>query len=56
LPHVRKEGMTKKSLEDAKNAFPIEKDFPYYKDKRTKVRDIDLHMNNVEALWGWLSK
>jgi glyoxylase-like metal-dependent hydrolase (beta-lactamase superfamily II) len=45
-----------KTIEDAKVAFSIEKDFPYFKDKRTKVRDIDLHLNNIEVLWEWLSK
>ena len=45
-----------KSIEEAKNALSIEKDFPYFKDKRTKVRDIDIHLNNIEAIWGWLSK
>lgn len=44
------------TIEDAKTAFSIEKDFPYFKDLRTKIRDIDLHQNNIEALWDWLSK
>jgi len=39
------------SLDDAKKATTIEKDFSYFKDKMLKVRDIDLHQNNIEAIW-----
>ena len=53
LANLKREG---KTLEDAKTTFSIEKDFPYFKDKRTKVRDIDLHLNNIEALWDYISK
>jgi glyoxylase-like metal-dependent hydrolase (beta-lactamase superfamily II) len=41
-------GMT---LEDAKKNFTIEKDFPYFKDRITKVRDIDITEYNIEAIW-----
>jgi len=43
------------TLDDAKRTFTIEKDFPFFKDKILKIRDIDLHENNIEALWKWLS-
>jgi glyoxylase-like metal-dependent hydrolase (beta-lactamase superfamily II) len=43
-----KKGMT---LEDAKKNFTIEKDFPYFKDRITKVRDIDITEYNIEAIW-----
>ena len=43
-----KKGMT---LEDAKKNFTIEKDFPYFKDRITKRRDIDINEYNIEAIW-----
>ena len=43
-----RQGMT---LEDAKKKYSIEKDFPYFKDKITKVRDIDINEYNIEAIW-----
>lgn len=39
------------SLEEAKAKFTIERDFPYFKDRILKMRDIDIHQNNVEAIW-----
>jgi len=39
------------SLDDAKKATTIEKDFPYFKDKILKIRDTDIHQNNIEAIW-----
>jgi glyoxylase-like metal-dependent hydrolase (beta-lactamase superfamily II) len=39
------------TLEEAKQKYTIERDFPYFKDRRLKVRDIDIHANNIEAIW-----
>ncbi|OGD28615.1 MAG: hypothetical protein A2Y56_02010 [Candidatus Aminicenantes bacterium RBG_13_63_10] len=39
------------TLEDATAKYTIERDFPYFKDRRLKVRDVDIHQNNVEAIW-----
>jgi cyclase len=39
------------SLEEAKNKYVIERDFPYFKDRILKMRDVDIHLNNVEAIW-----
>ena len=39
------------SLEEAKARYVIERDFPYFKDRMLKMRDIDIHQNNVEAIW-----
>jgi glyoxylase-like metal-dependent hydrolase (beta-lactamase superfamily II) len=41
-------GMT---LERAKKKFTIEKDFPYFKDRITKMRDIDITEYNIESIW-----
>jgi hypothetical protein len=30
---------------------PVEHDFPYFKDRILKMRDVDIHQNNVEAIW-----
>jgi len=38
-------------LEDAKAKYTIERDFPYFKDRMLKMRDMDIHQNNVEAIW-----
>jgi hypothetical protein len=46
-------GMT---LEEAKKNFTIEKDFPYFKDRITKVRDIDITEYNIEAIWEKIAK
>jgi len=48
LRELRAKGAT---LEEAKTKYAIERDFPYFKDKRLKVRDLDIHQNNVEAIW-----
>jgi len=45
---MRSQGAT---LEDAKRKFTIEKDFPYFKDRMLKVRDTNIHENNIEAIW-----
>ena len=45
-----------KTLADARNAFSIAEDFPYFQDKILKVQGIDLHDNNIESLWKWLSE
>ena len=39
------------TLEEAKAKFVIERDFPYFKDRILKARDIDIHQNNIEAIW-----
>ncbi len=38
-------------LEEAKAKYTIERDFPYFKDRMLKMRDMDIHLNNVEAIW-----
>jgi len=48
LHELRAKGAT---LADAKSAYSIERDFPYFKDRMLKVRDTDIHQNNVEAIW-----
>jgi glyoxylase-like metal-dependent hydrolase (beta-lactamase superfamily II) len=48
LREMRARGL---SLEEAKKATTIEKDFPYFKDKMLKVRGTDIHQNNIEAIW-----
>lgn len=48
LSEMFRQGMT---LEDAKKKYIIEKDFPYFKDKITKMRDIDINEHNIEAIW-----
>lgn len=39
------------TLDDAKYAFSIEKDFPYFKDRMLEIRGKNLHNNNVEVIW-----
>jgi len=39
------------TLEDAKKKYTIERDFPYFKDRLLKIRDVNIHENNVEAIW-----
>jgi len=29
----------------------IERDFPYFKGRLLKIRDVDIHENNVQAIW-----
>jgi len=38
-------------LAAAKAKYAIERDFPYFKDRMLKMRDLDIHQNNVEAIW-----
>jgi len=47
-----RQGMT---LEDVKKKFTIEKDFSYFKDRITKMRDTDITEYNIEAIWERLS-
>ncbi len=44
------------SLEEAKKKYSIEEDFPYFKDRITKRRDIDIHEHNIEAIWERISQ
>jgi glyoxylase-like metal-dependent hydrolase (beta-lactamase superfamily II) len=48
LTELYQQGLT---IEDAKEKYTIENDFPYFKDRITKVRDIDINENNIEAIW-----
>jgi glyoxylase-like metal-dependent hydrolase (beta-lactamase superfamily II) len=43
-------------IEDAKIKYTIEDDFPYFKDRIIKMRDIDINENNIEAIWAQISK
>jgi len=43
------------TLEYTKKKFTIEKDFPYFKDRITKMRDIDINEYNIEAIWERIS-
>ena len=52
LRELQKAGAT---LDEAKQKYTIERDFAYFKDRRLKVRDVDIHQNNVEAIWTKLS-
>ncbi len=49
LREMRGRGAT---LEDAKAAYSIEKDFPFFKGKRLDIRGTSIHANNIEAIWG----
>jgi glyoxylase-like metal-dependent hydrolase (beta-lactamase superfamily II) len=53
LSEMHRQGLT---LEDAKKKYTIEKNFPYFKDRITKVRDIDINVHNIEAIWERISK
>ena len=48
LQDMHGRGMT---LEEAKKAYSVEKDFPYFKGRRLEVRGKSIHENNVEAIW-----
>ncbi len=48
LSEMFRQGLT---LEDAKKKYTIEKDFPYFKEKIIKMRDIDINEHNIEAIW-----
>lgn len=47
-----RQGLT---LEDAKKKYTVEEDFPYFKDKITKMRDVDINEHNIEAIWERIS-
>ena len=53
LSEMYRQGM---SIEEAKKKYTIEEDFPYFKDRITKRRDIDINENNIEAIWERISK
>jgi len=53
LSEMYRQGM---SIEEAKKKYNIEKDFPYFKDRITKRRDIDINEYNIEAIWERISK
>jgi len=53
LRELQKAGAT---LDEAKQKYTIERDFAYFKDRRLKVRDVDIHQNNIEAIWAKLSR
>ncbi len=48
LRDMRRRGLT---VEDAKKAYSIEKDFPFFKDKRLQAGGVNIHANNIEAIW-----
>jgi glyoxylase-like metal-dependent hydrolase (beta-lactamase superfamily II) len=48
LREMRGRGLT---IEDAKRAYNIERDFPYFRGRRLEVRGTSIHENNVEAIW-----
>lgn len=39
------------ALSTARGVVVIARDFPYFKDRMLKMRDMDIHQNNVEAIW-----
>jgi len=44
------------TLEEAKKKFSVEKDFPYFKDRITKMRGMDITEYNIESFWEKISK
>jgi glyoxylase-like metal-dependent hydrolase (beta-lactamase superfamily II) len=48
LREIHRRGLT---IEDAKKAYSIEKDFPYFKDRRLEVQGTNIHAYNIEAIW-----
>jgi glyoxylase-like metal-dependent hydrolase (beta-lactamase superfamily II) len=48
LRELRAQGGT---IEAAKAKYTIDRDFPYFKDRMLKMRDVDIHQYNVEAIW-----
>ncbi len=44
------------TLEEAKKRYTIEEDFPYFKDRITRMRDIDITEYNIETIWKRISK
>ncbi len=53
LSEMYRQGQT---IKDAKKKYTIEKDFPYFKDKIIKMRDVDINENNIEAIWERIAK
>jgi glyoxylase-like metal-dependent hydrolase (beta-lactamase superfamily II) len=53
LSEMYRKGMT---LEEAKKKFSVENDFPYFKDRIIKIRDIDINEYNIEAIWERIPK
>ncbi len=53
---LRKLQAASATLEDAKKKYSIERDFPYFKDRILKLREVNIHENNVEAIWAKLSR
>ena len=39
------------SVEEAKKIYTIERDFPYFKDKRLHAGGRNIHEYNIEAIW-----
>jgi len=39
------------TLEEAKTKYTIDRNFPYFKDRLLKMRDVNIHENNIEAIW-----
>jgi len=48
LGEMRRRGLT---IEDAKKAYSIEKDFPFFKKRKLEVQGTNIHTYNVEAIW-----
>jgi hypothetical protein len=53
LRKMQRQGAT---LADAKERYTIDRDFPYFKDKRLEIRGTNIHENNIEAIWGRLAE
>lgn len=53
LRELRGRGAT---LEEAKKRYTIERDFPYFKDRITAMRGMNIHENNIEAIWERIAK
>jgi cyclase len=39
------------TLEEAEKRYTVEKDFPYFKGKIIKIRDIDINASNIQVIW-----
>ena len=48
LVEMKRQGLT---IEDAKKAYTIEEDFPYFKDRIVQTRRGNIHHNNIIAIW-----
>jgi len=53
LREMHRRGLT---IADAKKAYTIERDFPYFKDKRLEVRGTNIHEYNIEAIWDRIAR